>query len=74
MFSLNDDLRKLKSATNKLQDALSIPVGNITFDYEEQELIRRIFKSVFSQLKSGHDKKIAKTILRKTEWINGKIR
>ena len=45
-------------------------VGNITFDFEEQELIRRVFKSIFSQIKSKRDKATARSILRKTEWID----
>lgn len=46
-------------------------VGSVTFSYEEQELIRRVVKSVFSQMKSKNDKENARSILIKTEWLNG---
>ena len=66
-----DSIRKLKNATDKLRRELSSPIGNISLNYDEQELVRRIFKSVFVQLKNRNDIKIARTILRKTEWIDG---
>lgn len=67
------DLQKLKVAADKLKKELSVSVGNLSFDYTEQELIRRVFKSVFGQFKSVDDKSTAKKILLKTEWIDGEI-
>lgn len=53
-----------------LQELNSLSLPSI-FTYDEQELIRRVFKSVYGQLKSTEDKTIAKNILQKTEWIIG---
>ena len=70
MFTLDSDLRKLKRATDKLHEELSIPVGNVSFSYDEQELIRRVFKSIVKQFKGRNDVLIAKEILQKTGWID----
>jgi hypothetical protein len=64
---LSNDINKLISEAKKF----SGNVGSVVFNYEEQELIRRVFKSVFPQLKGMNDKKTAKLILNKTEWIDG---
>lgn len=64
---LTNDLNKLISESKRLSGF----VGSVVFNYEEQELIRRVFKSIFPQLKSIGDKRTAKLILSKTEWING---
>jgi len=68
MDKLSKDLDRLVSESKKLSGF----VGNITFDYEEQELIRRILKSVFTQFKDARDKETARSILNRTEWIDGK--
>lgn len=62
-----NELNKLKNINRKLERFL----GNIMFGYEEQELIRRVIKSVFTQLKSDRDKATAEDILEKTRWIDG---
>jgi len=59
-------ISKLKTTRGRIEGF----IGNITFDYEEQELIRRVFKSVLPQMKHDRDKETAKIILRKTEWID----
>jgi len=56
---------------SKIGQRLSGIVGNVTFNYEEQYLIRRVFKSVFIQIKNRRDKSTAKDILNKTGWIDG---
>lgn len=63
----NNNLNKLTKINKQIERFL----GNITFSYEEQELIRRVIKSVFPQLKSGRDKSTAKDILEKTRWTDG---
>lgn len=63
--------RELDRIANKARKLGNDFVGNVTFDYEEQELIRRVFKSVFHQIKNKRDKETARTILSKTEWIDG---
>lgn len=67
MVDLERELNKL----TRIGKDLGGFVGNITFNYEEQELVRRVFKSVFSQLKSSRDKETAKMIFIKTRWIDG---
>lgn len=62
--------RELNEITKKAKNLKLDNLGNVTFDYEEQELIRRVFKSVFSQLKSARDKTTTKSVLRKTRWID----
>ena len=68
MFTLDSNLRKLKRATDRLQENFSIPVGNVSFSYDEQELIRRVFKSI--KIKNKNDIIISQTILQKTSWID----
>lgn len=71
MKGFNNINRELNNIIKKAK-ALNINnVGNINFDYLEQELIRRIVKSVFPQLKNAKDKETAKSILGKTRWIDG---
>jgi Ribonuclease G/E len=63
------ELDRLKRDVNKLRDKtaeLTAP----GFSYYEQELIRRIIKSVLSQMKSPSDVSTAKDILAKTEWLD----
>ena len=43
------------------------------FSYYEQELIRRVMKSILPQMKSSGDVSTAKDILKKTEWLDDKI-
>ena len=68
---LSRDLNSLSRNLTKLKNSLSGFVGNATFDYEEQELICRILKSVLPQMKNKKDKNTARTILNKTGWIDG---
>ena len=67
MVDLERELNKLTQIGNKLGGF----VGNMAFNYEEQELVRRVLKSIFSQLKGDRDKETAKMILIKTRWIDG---
>jgi Ribonuclease G/E len=63
------ELDRLKRDINKLRDRtaeLTAP----GFSYYEQELIRRIIKSVLPQIKNHRDALIAKDILNKTEWLD----
>lgn len=60
---LERDIKKLRDKTAEL-----IVPG---FTYYEQELIRRVIKSVFSQMVNGTDISTAKGILNKTEWLDG---
>jgi len=62
-MSIEKDLRKLRNRAAEL-----ILPG---FSYYEQELIRRVFKSILPQLKSKRDIDTAKEILNKTEWLDG---
>ena len=68
-----DNLNKLSRDLNKLKNDVRKTFkfnGNVSFSYEEQELIRRVIKSVFSQMKRKRDRDVAKTILDRTEWID----
>jgi len=60
-MKLEESLRRLRDMTAKL----TAP----GFSYYEQELIRRVIKAVYSQM-NERDKKIAKDILEKTEWLD----
>ena len=62
---LSSDLKALRTKTNTI-------ISNVTFDYDEQELIHRVLKSVYNQFRSDMDKNNAKSILDKTRWANGK--
>jgi hypothetical protein len=59
---LNRDVRKLREQTAKLAPQ---------FSYYEQELIRRVIKSILPQLRDKRDISTAKEILEKTEWLDG---
>ena len=56
-------LRSLKYRNDKI-------ISGITFTYYEQELIRRIIKSVLPQVKNISDRDTIKSILEKTEWLD----
>lgn len=62
--------RELENIAKRAKSLTFSNLGNITFDYDEQELIRRVFKSVFTQVKSGRDKATINSVLRKTRWID----
>jgi hypothetical protein len=64
--SVGKDLDDLKRRIDKLKD--KVPLG--TFSFSEQELIRRIIKSVLPQMKSIDDKQTAQDILDKTRWLD----
>jgi hypothetical protein len=68
MNKLEQQLNELKRSTKKLQQSMVLPNN---FDAIEQELINRVIKAVLPQIKSNEDKITAKSILNKTEWING---
>ena len=59
---LERDVKRLREKTAELI--------NPGFTFYEQELIRRIIKSVLSQLKNNTDKTVAQDILNKTEWLD----
>ena len=69
--NLSRQLDKLSKDVKKVSKNFSGVIGNVSFNYEEQELMRRVFKSIFKQLKNKNDRKVAKTILEKTGWIDG---
>lgn len=74
MKNLNNISSELNSLASKLKSTRALTdrfIGNITFNYEEQELISRVLKSIFTQFKSSRDKETAKSILGKTRWIDG---
>ena len=62
MSRIDRDIRKLRDKAAEL-----IAPG---FTYYEQELIRRVIKSVLPQMVSGTDISTAKGILNKTEWLD----
>ena len=61
-MDIERDLKKLRDKAAEL-----ILPG---FSYYEQELIRRVFKSILPQLKDKQDINVAKEILNKTEWLD----
>ena len=61
----------LKKASRTLKEISKQLTSHETFDAEQQELIRRVFKSILPQIKSIKDRSLAKEILRRTEWIDG---
>lgn len=65
---MREELRRLEIDAKKLRD-IAAKLRNPGFSYPEQELIRRVFKSVVSQLKDSTDIGIANDILDKTEWL-----
>jgi hypothetical protein len=66
---MNRDIGRLELEVNKLRDATARLI-NPGFSYSEQELIRRVFKSIIYQLKDSTDKGLATDILEKTEWMD----
>mgnify|MGYP001560158419 CR=1 FL=1 len=57
-------LKKLQEMTNKLSQKIE------TFNFEEQELIYRVFRNLYpDKLSSMSDKHIAKQILEKLTWL-----
>jgi len=63
------ELKSLANKSREITSKLDTFIGNVTFEYSQQELIRRVFKSVLPQLKSRRDREIAKHILERTDWI-----
>jgi Ribonuclease G/E len=59
---LERDVKRLREKTAELT--------NPGFTYYEQELIRRIIKSVLPQIKNSTDITVAQDILKKTEWLD----
>ncbi len=63
-----EQFRNLDRETKKLREALA-QLKNPGFSYSEQELIRRVFKSILPQFKDNTDIGISNDILEKTEWL-----
>lgn len=64
------DVDNLKRKINTVRNSLAeLKISG--FSYDEQELIRRVFKSVINQFTSSSDKRIGKDILNKTSWVDG---
>lgn len=59
-------MERLRRDINRLNDTTA---EMVKFSYYEQELIRRVIKSVISQIKSSVDASVAQDILNKTEWL-----
>ena len=60
---LKRDVKKLREQTAEL-----VAPG---FTYYEQELIRRVIKAVLTQMTNSTDISTGKSILDKTEWLDG---
>jgi hypothetical protein len=58
----------MSKVDNLLSELNNLPS---VFTYDEQELIRRVFISIYNQISSTIDRNTAKNILHKTEWIIG---
>ena len=67
---LAGELKKISRQSKEVTNNLGKLVGNITFDYQQQELIRRVFKSVLPKIRSDRDKETAKSILERTRWLD----
>jgi len=65
------NLKQIAAKAKEGQRAAESFVGNMTFSYEQQELIRRVFKSILPQIKNARDKTTAEDILERTGWIDG---
>lgn len=65
---IQQELDRLSREAKKLRNGLK--VDRVTFTYEEQELIRRIIKSVAPQIRTMRDKMLAQDILERTKWID----
>jgi hypothetical protein len=59
-MDINSKVKELKRKLENLE----------SFDFTERRLIRKVFKSIYSQLKHPQDKEVAREILRKTEWLD----
>ncbi len=70
MNELNRSVARLKHSARELRAKSNQLLTNTSFSYVEQELIRRVFKSVYSQIKGVGDKSTARAILEKTEWLD----
>jgi len=62
------EVEKVKKRTKELQE-LTAKLGT-GFSYSEQELIRRVFKAVISQMKNKTDIGVAQDILERTKWLD----
>jgi len=69
MKRLTDTINQLERASKELKRNLSV-FNTTEFTYEEQELIRRVFKAVEKQFKSQNDLLNAKAIINKTDWLD----
>jgi hypothetical protein len=70
MSSIANELKRLASQAGRLKAETDAFIGNVTFNYEEQELINRVFKSVLPQFEDFGDKVTARSILDKTRWTD----
>ena len=70
MGEVERKLRQVETDLKRVRDKSERFVSSHVFSYYEQELIRRVFKSVIKQMKSKQDINTAKEILRKTEWLD----
>ena len=68
-MGIEKDSYRLKQQVNSLGKISRELNEYISFNLEEQELIRRVLKAVYGQMKSGNDKRITKGIFRKTDWV-----
>jgi phosphopantothenate synthetase len=67
-MGIETNLKRLQSQAKALKQKSESLLADIAFNYMEQELIYRVFKSIFSQIKGKEDLNTAKSVLRKTEW------
>ena len=67
---MNEDIKKLEKNILKIKKATASVVPS--FSYYEQELVRRVFKSILPQLKNFSDISTAKEILKKTDWLESR--
>jgi len=65
---MREEFRKFDRSMRRLKDTMA-ELTNPGFAYYEQELIRRVFKSILPQLRDKTDIGTAKDILEKTEWL-----
>lgn len=66
---LGRDLQDVANKTKKLSEKLKSISDPVFFDAEEQELMRRLCKSLLPQMKDGHDRNLARSIINKTGWL-----
>lgn len=62
----NRDINKFRKLSKDLSEASS-KLKREEFTFEEQELIRRVIKSVYPQIQSIKDRTLANSILDKTK-------